>query len=202
MVRRVSRKNYRSKRVGPRGSKSLRKRVRSRRSKTFKKRSLRRRRSQRMRGGAHLIGVQRVWIKPRVLKVWLEENEVIWKNRTGGENKGFKDVSGEEIDIPSNYYDGAMGVMRGKVSGVGKEYWVKWTRGGEINDISWSSIHKDEDLINADADAYAAATQGWRNQDWEDLRLKKQIAAATAEKLKREPATHTVQQLLNQYAEE
>jgi hypothetical protein len=58
MVRRVSRKNYRSKRVGPRGSKSLRKRVRSRRSKTFKKRSLRRRRSSRrrvsrkMRGGS------------------------------------------------------------------------------------------------------------------------------------------------------
>ena len=50
MVRRVSRRNYRSKRVKSRGSRSLRKRVKSRRTRSLRsRRSLRRRR---MRGGA------------------------------------------------------------------------------------------------------------------------------------------------------
>ena len=50
MVRRVSRRNYRSKRVRRRGSRSLRKRVKSRRTRSLRsRRSLRRRR---MRGGA------------------------------------------------------------------------------------------------------------------------------------------------------
>ena len=51
MVRRVSRKNSRSKRVRTKGSKSLRKRVRS---KSLRK--LRRRRSRRMRGGTQEKG--------------------------------------------------------------------------------------------------------------------------------------------------
>jgi len=51
----VSRRNYRSKRVSSRGSRSLRKRVKSRRTRSLRKRvrskSLRSRRSRRMRGG-------------------------------------------------------------------------------------------------------------------------------------------------------
>ena len=54
MVRRLSRRNYRSKKVKSRGSRSLRKRVKSRRTRSLKsRRSLRRRR---MRGGIRAQG--------------------------------------------------------------------------------------------------------------------------------------------------
>lgn len=133
------RKNYRSKRLGPRGSKSLRKRIRSRRSKDLKKRSLRRRRSQRMRRrsqrmrGGVLEGVQNVRMNPEVVKEWMALNsddwDKKWKNGRGrtpcipSENGGTANYSiataGDgtrslsTMTIPANWYDGAIGYIMG-----------------------------------------------------------------------------------------
>lgn len=174
MVRRVIRKNYRSKRLGPRGSKSLRKRIRSRRSKGLKKRSLRRRRSQRMRGGV-LEGVQNVRMNPEVLKEWMVLNsddwDKKWKNGSTPcipyENGGTANYSiatagpGTQLStmtIPANWYDGAIGYIVGAGRPIinkscfdSPAYLVKWSR-------SWDNFATEERN-------YYTSRNGTRGQD-------------------------------------